>query len=84
MGKLLPFYRQFGIMIHLNEFVWGDYMVKAYKVFPVLGGIGAILLLGSFFVGDTPRDIMRLLGFILLLVFCIFKLTRSSKGNNSK
>ena len=50
------------------------------KVVSVLGGISAVLLLGSFFVEGVPRDIMRLLGFILLIVFCVYKIVRSGKG----
>ncbi len=47
---------------------------------PVLGGIGAVLLLGSFFVEDVPQDIMRLAGFVLLVVYCISKIMRSGKN----
>ena len=50
------------------------------KFVSVLGGISAVLLLGSFFVKDVPQDIMRLLGFILLIVYCVYKIMRSGKN----
>ena len=51
------------------------------KVFSALGGVSVILLSGSYFVKDTPQDIMRLLGFILLFVSCIYKIMRSGKDS---
>ena len=51
------------------------------KFVSVLGGISAVLLLGSFFVKDVPQDIMRLLGSILLIVYCVYKIIRSGKGS---
>ncbi len=53
------------------------------KVFAVLGGIGAVLLLGSFFVKGVPRDIMRLAGFVLLLLYCVSKIVRSDKNGTA-
>ncbi len=53
------------------------------KSFFLLGGTGAALLLGSFLVEELPRDIMRLLGFILLLAYCVFKIMRSGRDKRS-
>lgn len=53
------------------------------KVFSVLGGISAVLLLGSFFVEDVPQDILRLVGSVLLIAYCISKIMRSGKGGRS-
>ena len=53
------------------------------KVFAVLGGISAVLLLGSFFVEGVPQDVMRLAGFVLLLVYCVSKIMRSGKGDKA-
>ena len=50
------------------------------RAFSVLGGISAVLLVGSFFVEGVPQDIMRLAGSILLIAYCIFKLMRGSKN----
>ncbi len=49
---------------------------------PVLGAISVVLLLGSFFVEGVPQDIMRLLGSVLLLVYCISKIM--CRGKNGK
>ena len=51
------------------------------KVFSALGGISVILLSGSFFVKDTPQDIMCLLGFILLIVSCVYRIMRGGKDS---
>ena len=51
------------------------------KTFSLLGGVSAVLLLGSFFVEDVPQDIMRLLGFILLIAYCAYKIMRTSKNS---
>ena len=53
------------------------------KVFSVLGGISAILLLGSFFLDGFPQDAVRLLGSILLITYCAYKIMRSSKDDKS-
>lgn len=57
--------------------------MRMHYLVPVVGGIGAVLLLGSFFVEDVPKDIMRLVGFVLLVAYCISKIMRSGKGGRS-
>ncbi len=54
------------------------------KVFSALGGISIILLSGSYFVKDVPQDIMRLLGFILLIVSCGYRIIRNGKDGKGK
>ena len=58
--------------------------MRMNKVFSVLGGIGAALLLGSFFMKDVSQDIMRLFGFVLLIVYCGFKIMRDGKDGKAK
>ena len=58
-------------------------IVLMNKVFSVLGGISAILLLGSFFLDGFPQDAVRLLGSILLITYCAYKIMRSSKDDKS-
>ena len=58
--------------------------MRMNKVFSVLGGIGAALLLGSFFMKDVSQDIMRLFGFVLLIVYCGCKIMRDSKDGKAK
>ena len=53
------------------------------KVFSVLGGISAVLLLGSFLLEGIAQDAVRLLGFILLIIYCAYKILRSSKDGKS-
>ena len=52
------------------------------KTISVLGAMGAVILLGSFFVKDVPQDVMRLLGVILLFVYFIYKITRRNTTKN--
>lgn len=52
-------------------------------VFSVLGGISAVLLLGSFFLDGVPQDVVRLLGSVLLITYCIYKIVRSGKAGKS-
>ena len=54
------------------------------KVSYVQGGIGAVLLLGSFFVKDVSQDIMRLFGFVLLIIYLGYKIMWGSKNGKTK
>ena len=52
-------------------------------VFSVLGGMSAVLLLGSFLVEGAAQDVMRLVGGLLLIAYSVYKLTRSGKDSGS-
>ena len=49
------------------------------KMFSVLGGIVAALLLGSFFVKGVSQDLMRLFGCVMLIVYFGYKTMRGNR-----
>ncbi len=53
------------------------------RIFSILGVISAALLLGSFLLEGVAQDVMRLLGFILLIAYGVYKIMRSSKAGKS-
>ena len=52
-------------------------------IFSILGGVSAVLLLGSFLAEGAPRDVMRLIGALLLIAYSVYKLMRSGKGGGA-
>ena len=63
-------------MIDISE----EYM---NRVFPVLGGISAVLLLGSFFLEGVTQNVLRIRGFMLLISYCVYKIMRSGRDGKA-